>query len=1497
MTSDTMTIEEFLSTLRKREILLSTREDNLVVDAPAGTVDDELRDQILGRKSEILAFLKTAEGAHEGRISATSDGQDPTLSFAQERMWFLDQLQSTGAFNAPVEVRFTGPLNVEAFGRSVDEVVRRHEVLRTVFPLVEGKPIPSITPAESGYLEFADFSNRNDSEKRRCIDEKRAENASVPFDLAGGPLVRTTLLQCEREGFLLLLTTHHIVSDGWSVGIFFQELARLYEAFSGGRPSPLPDLEIQYSDYARWQRNEVSDEKMDRDLDYWRQTLSGAPPQLVLPADKVRPSVYRFEGGKVAFEIGLDLTAKLRALSDKENATLFMALISAYTALLARISDVRDVVVGYPIAGRRRKELEQLIGCFVNTLILRSDLSNDPSFMELLRQVSKSTAEAYEHQDLPFEKLVEEMQPDRDLSHNPLFQVAFLFQNVPLTAPEISGMEVLPRAEDRFTPGATFDMTLVMEETPENGLRGELEYNRTLFEPETMERFVQLYQALMREVTNSPDESILELEILEEADRNCLIYERNNTTADYPRFDPISRLFEQQVEATPHEVAVADGDDRATYEELNRRSNRLARLLKSQGIGQDSIVAVMLDRSVELVVTLLGIMKAGATYLPIDMAYPDSRVGFMLEDSQVSLLVTRPETIDDRDELAGYREKVLSIADALLADNDESDLNEDVKHSDAAYVIYTSGSTGKPKGVVIEHGGLTNYIWWAKKQYLQDERLDFPLYTSLAFDLTVTSLFVPLISGGRIQVYTDASDSRVPTILEVVQDGLVDIVKLTPAHLALIKDLDLRNSRIKKLVVGGENLKTDLARRIHDAFGGNVEIYNEYGPTETVVGCMIHRYDPQTDLGASVPIGLPADNARIYLLDEKLNPVLPGAIGEMYVSGDGVARGYLNREELTRERFVSDPFVSGARMYRTGDTARWRNQGVMEYCGRIDHQVKIRGHRVELGEIESELEAHDSVRECIVDVVQKHSAAPVDDLELEHCSVCGLPSNYPGTTFDDRGRCNQCTAYENYRKNVEPYFKQIDELGLLFTEVRNKRRGDYDCIALLSGGKDSTYVLAQLVDMGLEVLAYTLDNGYISDQAKENIRRVVEALGVDHVFGTTPHMNAIFADSLARHSNVCNGCFKTLYTLSIQLAREKGIPCIVTGLSRGQQFETRLSNFYRSDDFSPDTVDRFIKEARKVYHRVNDEVSRCLDVSVFEEDDIFEQVQIIDFYRYSDVSLKDLYNYLDEKLPWVRPSDTGRSTNCLINDVGIYIHKKDRRYHNYAMPYAWDVRTGHKERDAALEELDDHIDVPTVRRIMTEIGYADRAEQQSEQVLTAYFTSGEPIETDKLRDHLSTRLPDALIPPRFIRLDEIPLTPNGKIDRQTLARMSEQNPDELPYVPPSTPTEQRLVSIWSHALGLDRVSIRDNFFRLGGHSLLAAQVVSSIAQDMQVELPVGVLFDHVTIEALARVVTERQEEQSADHSGLEAILLEVESLTDEEVEGELLRPETEQTNN
>ncbi|NNE65296.1 MAG: AMP-binding protein, partial [Pyrinomonadaceae bacterium] len=636
--------------------------------------------------------------------------------------------------------------------------------------------------------------------------------------------------------------------------------------------------------------------------------------------------------------------------------------------------------------------------------------------------------------------------------------------------------------------------------------------------------------------------------------------------------------------------------------------------------------------------------------------------------------------------------------------------------SDSAYIMYTSGTTGEPKGAIVSHGALSSYALFAAKKYGKGGDCIFPFFTSIGFDLTLTSIFAPLLSGGRIVVYPEADFGPDLAVIEVVEQNKVNSIKLTPSHLALLENHDFEGSNIQTFVVGGEDFKTETASSVSRRFEDRVEIFNEYGPTEATVGCVLHQFD-LNERSASVPIGRPVAGASIYILDEKLNPVPRGTAGRLLIGGTGLADGYFGREELTRERFVSNPFVENETLYDSGDLAFRNDEGILEYLGRTDEQVKIGGIRTEPREIEIALQSLEGVDEvCVTSFDTSAALAPA----VSNCVDCGLPDNYPGVTFDENGVCSLCRSFENFKKNTAGYFKTPEELE---TTIRNGSTGsdsDYDCLALLSGGKDSTYALAVLASMGFRVLAFTLDNGYISEQAKENIRRVVNELGVDHVFGSTPEMNAIFRDSLARFSNVCNGCFKTIYTLSAKIAWEKNIPFIVTGLSRGQFFETRLTEELFTKSHMNGEIDAKVLEARKQYHRANDTVNRLLDNSVFLDDDIFDRVKFLDFYRYVDVSVSEMLEYLDTKLPWVRPTDTGRSTNCLINQVGIYVHKKEKGFSNYAFPYSWDVRIGHKTRDESLEEIDEEIDVPNVKKIMSEIGY--ERTQRNEMQLAAFYT-------------------------------------------------------------------------------------------------------------------------------------------------------------------------------
>jgi amino acid adenylation domain-containing protein len=946
---------------------------------------------------------------------------------------------------------------------------------------------------------------------------------------------------------------------------------------------------------------------------------------------------------------------------------------------------------------------------------------------------------------------------------------------------------------------------------------------------------------------------------------NEFLVSYNATAAPYPADRTIVDLFEAQAARTPDVEAIRQGDRALTYAEMSRRGGRVAEHLRGLGARPERLVAVYFERSIEAVCTILGALKAGAAYVPMDPAYPPDRLAYVLGDirgwngGEAPVLVTQPD-LAARVPSGAARLVVLDRDLAGLGTAPPGAAEHTATPRALAYVIYTSGSTGKPKGVMIEHRSLVNYVWWASTLYVRGDRLSWPLFTSLAFDLTVTSIFTPLVSGGRIVVYPEGAGARAAAVLDVVEDNAVDIVKLTPAHLAMISTLDLSRSRIRRLILGGEDLRSEVARAATRRFGHPVELYNEYGPTEATVGCMTYRFDPGRDTGASVPIGIPAANAGVYVLDGSLRPVPEGVVGEMCLAGDGLARGYLNDPEMTTRKFVTaeDPRGPGRaplRLYRTGDLARWSADRRLEFLGRSDDQVKIGGFRVELGEVEARLLEHTGVRECVVTVLP--AVAPPPRGEVRHCTRCGVASNLPGTTFDDAGLCNWCRAYDGYKDKAEAYFKTAADFDAVVAAMKAARVGAYDCLVLYSGGKDSTYMLYKLHELGVKPLVFSLDNGFISEEAKANIRRVVESLGLDLVFGRTPHMNEIFVDSLQRFSNVCNGCFKTIYTLAIATAREKGIRHIVTGLSRGQFFETRLTeDVFRGGDFAPDRIDALVLQARKAYHQREDAVSAHVALDVLHGDTGLDDVEFVDFYRYFSVSLQELYATLHRHGAWSRPSDTGRSTNCLINELGIYLHKKQRGFHNYALPYSWDVRLGQKTRAEAMEELEDEIDPARVRKLMQEIGYTEPQDAAADR-LVAYYVGDRELPAPELKAWLAKHLPDYMVPTHFMRLERLPLTANGKVDRKALpAPAISGRAREAGGAPPAplSGTQERVATIWRDLLKLERVGAEDDFFDVGGTSLLAIQMIARLHEQFGVDVGLRNLFERPTIAGLAEAV-------------------------------------------
>jgi amino acid adenylation domain-containing protein len=896
----------------------------------------------------------------------------------------------------------------------------------------------------------------------------------------------------------------------------------------------------------------------------------------------------------------------------------------------------------------------------------------------------------------------------------------------------------------------------------------------------------------------------------------------------------VIELFDGQVLATPDAIAAVESDEQTKYADLSNRADRIAGGLRGEGVVAGHVVGLMLPRSIDAIAGMLGILKAGAAYLPIDSKYPAARIDYMLQDSGVRVVLTTKALRDERALAARTQVRYLDVSDAKTFAERPRELLSPPGPDSLAYVIYTSGSTGTPKGVQIPHRALYHYVNWARRYYVAGESVDMPLFSSLAFDLTVTSIYLPLVTGGTVVIYREEGGPRDLSLYSVIKDDRVDIIKLTPSHLALVAGMDLSASRVQKLIVGGEDLKASLARRIHRAFGGRVEIINEYGPTEATVGCMEYRFDPVADHTGSVPIGQAIDGAEILVLDDTGQSVGAGQTGEMFIGGRGLATGYMNKPAATRDRFVAHPQHKDRIVYRTGDLARRREDGKLEFVGRVDRQVKIGGVRIELGEVESVLQDTPGVQSAVVTVHRpKRSAA-----EVFHCTRCALPSNYPGVSYDADGLCNVCRDYDVYEDQAKSYFGSMQELRDIFADAKASREGDYDCLLLFSGGKDSSYVLYQLLAMDLKVLAYTLDNGYISDNAKSNIARIVATLGVDHIFGTTSAMDGIFRKSLEQFSNVCNGCFKTLYTLGMRLASEKRIKYIVTGLSRGQLFETRLDFLFRNRVFDLAEIERDVQRARRVYHAQHDLIPMSLGPSPVAEPEMLDNIRFVDFYRYCDAHRDEIMSFLNGRTDWIRPADTGRSTNCLINDVGIFVHNRERGFHNYALPYCWDVRLGLLDRDEALRELGIDVNMENVNDIISRIAYDGGPEFRSDEPrLTAYYVSDRDVARVELRKHAAARLPAAMVPSNFVRVAEIPLTVNGKVDWDALPAPESEEASTADYVGSRDTLERSIAAVWERLLGTSGFGIRDRFFDVGGSSLLAVLLYTELEDMVDVELP------------------------------------------------------------
>ena len=885
--------------------------------------------------------------------------QRAPLSFAQERLWFLAQLEPDNpSYNVPVALRLNGDLNVAALEKSLNAIVTRHETLRTKFAAVDGEPF-QIVSTDPLTVEFVDLTLRLGVDVHAESQRLISVVAKQPFDLGQDYPLRASLLKLAPDEHLLLLTMHHIVSDAWSVNILVHELSVFYEAFTTQSEPRLPELPIQYRDFAAWQRNWLQNGFLQQQVDYWVSRLRGAP-ELRLPIDHVRPTVRSHRGAHLSFKLGSELTRKLTELSSAEGATLFMTLLAAFKVLLFRYTGERDIVVGAPIAGRNRVETENLIGFFVNSLALCTDVSGNPTFRELLRRVKKVALDGYANQDLPFERLVEELNPVRDVSQTPIFQVMFGLQNAPRTAPQFNNLAVSRVAVDTHT--AKFDLTLLMTETAD-GLSGWVEYSAELFDGSTIERLQQHFENLLTSITLHPDGRIANLPFMTSQERRQILVDWNATETAFPRDRCIQELFEEQARSLPRAVAVVFADREITYGELNGKANRLARYLRRQGVGPDVIVGLATERSVEMIVGLLAILKAGGAYMPLDPSYPHERLQFMIERANVKLILSQKHLLAG---LPANTAKLIPLDDAAREINSEDDQNlaRVSEPENLAYVMYTSGSTGQPKGVSVTHRNVvrlvkhTNYAKFdAAEVFLQ--------FAPVTFDAATFEIWGPLLNGAKLVVTAPGIES-LENLGQTIQQYGVTTLWLTAGLFHQMVDNELDHLQgVRELIAGGDVLSPAHVRKLTKTLR-NCRVINGYGPTENTTFTCCQTLTSFE--GRTVPIGRPISNTQVYVLSDEMEPVPTGVPGELFIGGDGLARGYLHDPPGTAERFLPNPFATepGERLYRTGDLVKYRRDGSLEFLGRFDQQVKVRGYRVELGEIEFALAQHPDVRECVV---------------------------------------------------------------------------------------------------------------------------------------------------------------------------------------------------------------------------------------------------------------------------------------------------------------------------------------------------------------------------------------------------------------------------------------------------------------------------------------------------------------------------------------------------
>jgi amino acid adenylation domain-containing protein len=1465
------------------------------------------------------------ESVEKGRspLAAEQRPEKLPLSHAQQRLWFIDRMEGTSAeYNMPWALRMKGELDRTSLERALGVIVERHESLRTRFVEVEGEPFQVIEPDSRIELALEDMSGGEESGQQERVQEALRNEAKKPFDLRRGPLLRVKLLRLGAQDHVLLRTMHHIVSDGWSESVFNHELMVLYEAFVEGRENPLRPLRVQYADFALWQRRWLEGGALDRGLSYWKEQLAGIPARLELPADRARPAMQTFGGEVCSLTLSSEQVAGLKRLSQDHQSTLYMTFLAVFGMLLSRYSGQDDIVVGSPIANRQEEQLEALIGFFVNSLVMRVRPRGEMSFGELLSQVRQTALAAYEHQDVPFERLVEELSPERSLNTTPLFQVMFALQNAPMGQQQLNQLEVNPVRGGEWR--VRFDLEV---HAFERG--GEITvswlYNRDLFERWRMEQMGRHYVRMLEAVVREPGCAVGRVEMLSATERHQLLYEWNDTATAFPADKCVHELFEEQVARTPDAVAVIFEGEELNYAQLNARANRLAHYLRELGVKPDERVAICLERGFEMIVALLAVLKAGGAYVPLDPDYPIERLRLMLQDAEPVALLTQTEL---RELLSGIDGKlpVVVLKDAAAWESyPEKDLDcatIDLTPDRLAYVIYTSGSTGVPKGVMVEHRAIVRLV--RNTNYVQLSPDDVIAQASNAsFDAATFEIWGALLAGARlVNIKKDTLLSPTDLARDIQKNKITTLFLTTALFNQIASDAVEAFANFRYLLFGGERVEPRWVERVL----GQVKVehlLHVYGPTETITYATWHEVKAVEE-GKTVPIGRPISNTRVYILDAQGEPVPVGVAGELYIGGVGVARGYLNRPELTTEKFVKDPFTDdpNGRMYRTGDLARWLPDGNIEFLGRNDFQVKIRGFRIELGEIEAALRSDVRVQDAVVTVegegeekrILGYVVAGTEEPEQDSQKTefiedwRQLYEGLYGQGRDAAGDLNLTGWQSSYSGEMIP----VEEMRIWIEETVSQLRG-LNPRRVLEVGCGTGLLLTRLaancesyigIDFSQEVLRQL--KGYLSSRPDLSHVQLREGMAHELSFLGDDSVDLVILNSIVQYFPGTDYLLQALEQ-AVRVTKKGGHIFVgdVRNLALQDAFHASVQLYKAGADTTLLELRRLVRQGKRK------EKELLIDAELFAElgrswkkvgrvkaglkkGDYDNELSRFRYNVVLEIGEKEEIAAPDRWVDWDKDGAwRGRLEEMLAlrpeSGVGVRGIRDARTAWAVEAVRLIDGEASDVSNAVQLKELCAEVsgeDPNAVMQWAAHLGveycwrgfgkdgiyeaifnpHWQRREIRTEPPRQSYRKFGNSPARNMaegglgqvLRDNLRSKLPEYMVPATVIVLEAWPLTPNGKLDRKALP--APEMVSTAAWRAPRTPQEEILCSLFAEVLGLEKAGLDDHFFDLGGHSLMATRLVSRIRTTLGVELAIRTLFEFPTVGELGPRLRESVEE-------------------------------------